>query len=257
MDFQERLYTLRRRAGLSQEGLANQLGVTRQAVQKWEAGTARPDLENLVALARQFDVSLDYLVTGEESVPRPQAEPGCQRSYADPYVFEYKSKRTLFGIPLVHVRLGYRRPTVAKGIFAVGNVAVGVFTLGAISTGIFSFGGISLGLLLALGGLGIGGIALGGCAIGLIALGGAAIGIFSMGGGAVGMYAVGGGAFASKIAIGDSASGPLAIGRSAVSGAVTLRPDADPDVIRAAISQASPHLPQWIQDFFLSMAQLL
>lgn len=98
MDFQERLYTLRRRAGLSQEGLANQLGVTRQAVQKWEAGTARPDLENLVALARQFDVSLDYLVTGEESVPRPQAEPGCQRSYADPYVFEYKSKRTLFGI---------------------------------------------------------------------------------------------------------------------------------------------------------------
>lgn len=257
MDFQERLYTLRRRAGLSQEGLANLLGVTRQAVQKWEAGTARPDLENLTALARQFGVSLDYLVTGEESVSRPQAEPVYERRYADPYVFEYKSKRTLFGLPLVHVKLGYRRPTLAKGIFAVGNVAVGVFTLGAISAGIFSFGGISLGLLLALGGLGIGGIALGGCAIGLVALGGAAIGVFSMGGGAVGMYAVGGGAFASKIAIGDSASAPLAIGRSSVSGAITLRPDADPDVIRAAINEAAPHLPQWIQDFFFSMAQLL
>ena len=51
MDFRERLFELRRQAGLSQEELANLLGLTRQAVQKWEAGTSRPDMDNLTALA--------------------------------------------------------------------------------------------------------------------------------------------------------------------------------------------------------------
>ena len=47
MEFQQRLYELRKQSGLSQEGLADLLGVSRQAVQKWEAGTSRPDLDNL------------------------------------------------------------------------------------------------------------------------------------------------------------------------------------------------------------------
>ena len=72
LEFQQRLYELRKKSGLSQEGLAELLGVSRQAVQKWEAGTSRPDLDNLAALARYFNVSLDYLVTGEErSAPPP------------------------------------------------------------------------------------------------------------------------------------------------------------------------------------------
>ena len=61
MEFQQRLYELRKQSGLSQEGLADLLGVSRQAVQKWEAGTSRPDLDNLAALGRYFNVSLDYL----------------------------------------------------------------------------------------------------------------------------------------------------------------------------------------------------
>lgn len=64
MEFQQRLYELRKQSGLSQEGLASLLGVTRQAVQKWESGSSRPDMDNLAALARYFNVSLDYLVTG-------------------------------------------------------------------------------------------------------------------------------------------------------------------------------------------------
>ena len=72
MEFQQRLYELRKKAGLSQEGLADLLGVTRQAVQKWEAGTSRPDMDNLAALARYFNVTLDYLVTGQEP-PAPAA----------------------------------------------------------------------------------------------------------------------------------------------------------------------------------------
>ena len=51
MDFQQRLYEMRKQSSLSQEGLASLLGVTRQAVQKWESGSSRPDMDNLAALA--------------------------------------------------------------------------------------------------------------------------------------------------------------------------------------------------------------
>ena len=67
MNFETRLYELRKKAGLSQEELANLVGVSRQAVQKWEAGTSRPDLDNLTALARYFNVTLDWLITGREA----------------------------------------------------------------------------------------------------------------------------------------------------------------------------------------------
>ena len=62
MEFRDRLYQLRRGRGISQEELANAVGVSRQAVQKWEAGSSTPDLDNLSALAEYFGVTLDYLV---------------------------------------------------------------------------------------------------------------------------------------------------------------------------------------------------
>jgi len=56
------IYKLRTGAKFSQEKFASMLGVSRQAVQKWESGSAQPDLGNLITIARQFDVSLDALV---------------------------------------------------------------------------------------------------------------------------------------------------------------------------------------------------
>lgn len=50
MQFSEKLMRLRRKAGLSQEQLADQLGVTRQSVSKWESGAAMPELGKLIAL---------------------------------------------------------------------------------------------------------------------------------------------------------------------------------------------------------------
>ena len=104
MEFQQRLYELRKQSGLSQEGLADLLGVSRQEVQKWEAGTSRPDLDNLAALGRYFNVSLDYLVTGQEAQVSPsQVTTTIVNNYYTPFHYEYKSKRTLFGLPLVPV----------------------------------------------------------------------------------------------------------------------------------------------------------
>lgn len=114
MEFQQRLYELRKQSGLSQEGLASLLGVTRQAVQKWESGSSRPDMDNLAALARYFNVSLDYLVTGEErSAPPPAAT--IINNYYSRWHYEYKSPQTFFGLPLIHIRLGERGLCTARG----------------------------------------------------------------------------------------------------------------------------------------------
>ena len=218
MDFQERLFNLRRQAGLSQEELANLLNVTRQAVQKWEAGASRPDMDNLVLLAEYFQVSLDYLVTGKEAAPPPQSTQTVVNNYYHPW-YEYKSKRTLFGLPLVHINMGFGL-RVAKGIIAIGNISIGVLSIGGLALGLISFGGLALGLLLVLAGVGVGAVAFGGLAVGALAVGGLALGWFVWGGIACGVYSVGGLAFASKVAVGGMASAPLAFG-SEVQGAQT------------------------------------
>lgn len=255
MEFQQRLYELRKQSGLSQEGLADLLGVSRQAVQKWEAGTSRPDLDNLAALGRYFNVSLDYLVTGQEAqVSHDPAPTTIVNNYYSAFHYEYKSKRTLFGLPLVHIRLGHRGMGVAKGILAIGNVALGVFTLGGFSFGLFSVGGLSFGLLFALGGWAMGALAIGGLAVGLLAFGGGAVGLFAMGGGAFGVYAAGGGAIASEIAIGGSAQAPLAIGEAA-EGALTFDRNADPAAVEAAIRAAAHSAPKFLQDLLVFLGQ--
>lgn len=65
MTLGERLIQLRAKAGLSQDTLAEQLGVSRQSVSKWENDASVPDLEKLVKLSGVFDISLDELVKGE------------------------------------------------------------------------------------------------------------------------------------------------------------------------------------------------
>lgn len=76
MTLGERIYRLRRRAGWSQEELADRCGVSRQSVSKWESGQSTPDLEKLVQLSRTFDVTTDYLLLGEEDEPaQPEPEP--------------------------------------------------------------------------------------------------------------------------------------------------------------------------------------
>lgn len=61
-----RLYELRKEKGLSQEELAEKLGVSRQAVSKWERSEASPDTDNLIALAKIYGLSLDELVYGKK-----------------------------------------------------------------------------------------------------------------------------------------------------------------------------------------------
>ena len=90
MPLNEKLRQLRRAKGLSQEALAEKLGLSRQAVAKWESGASRPSTENLLALAGIFGVSLDELaLPREEEAPDVKAnlaiicQAGCLSACAD------------------------------------------------------------------------------------------------------------------------------------------------------------------------------
>ena len=71
MSFADKLQSERRKNGLTQEDLAEAMGVSRQAVSKWEQGEGWPEAEKLLALADRFGVSLDYLM---DRAPRENAQ---------------------------------------------------------------------------------------------------------------------------------------------------------------------------------------
>lgn len=69
--FSERLKKLRENKQLSQEYVAKKLGITRQGYAKYEKGTAQPDFDSLKKLSLLFEVSIDYLITGNEYATSP------------------------------------------------------------------------------------------------------------------------------------------------------------------------------------------
>ena len=71
MTFAEKLKTIRKQAGMSQERLAEKLGVSRQAVTKWETDTGIPDIENMMAISTLFDISVDELLSNEKGAKKP------------------------------------------------------------------------------------------------------------------------------------------------------------------------------------------
>ena len=73
MTLSEKLQSLRKAAGLSQEALAERLNVTRQAVSKWETGEGKPDIDNLLPLAKLLGTTVDYLL--DDSAAEPGAAP--------------------------------------------------------------------------------------------------------------------------------------------------------------------------------------
>ena len=90
MKLSEKLVALRKGQGLSQEAMAERLGVSRQAISRWEGGSAQPDAGNLFQISRLFQVSADYLLDDTlDQPPQPNAPP------ADPL-----KKRRLAGILL-------------------------------------------------------------------------------------------------------------------------------------------------------------
>ena len=244
MTFSEKLTDLRRKSGMSQEQLADRLGVTRQSVSKWESGTAMPELVKLISLSELFGVTVDYLVkdwieepaaeSGGEDLSARQAERLEQKvdeltNYVKGRVYRYDSKTRIFGLPLVSIRFGFTRngrvsiENVARGVIAIGNCAVGVVAIGIIGVGLLSFGVVSMGLL-------------------------------ALGVSAVGVYAGGVAAIAAKIAVAVSAVAPTAVGEFASGSHVLLWGDGltAPEV-RSFLLEHHPDLWQPLLDLFASL----
>ena len=68
MTIGDRIQNLRKTKGMSQEELADAIGVSRQAVSKWESEQAAPDLEKVIIMSDLFEVTTDYLLKGIEPV---------------------------------------------------------------------------------------------------------------------------------------------------------------------------------------------
>lgn len=266
MRFDEKLIMLRKQRGLSQEQLADRLGVTRQSVSKWESGLALPELMKIITLSEIFDVSVDYLVkdyiedeAGNGGDKESDSSAGGNssgqigynnlkleqtvdeiRSYMRGY--EFTSKTKIAGIPLVSIRLSRRlgKGSVAKGIIAIGNVSVGVISIGLVSAGVFSFGCLALGVL-----------ALGAMAVGIAAFGAAALGILTVGSAAAGIYAGGVAVYGSEIAVGVAAWGKTVIGES-TKGVHQLQyyDGIAESVIRNFLTEHHPGLWKPLLDFF-------
>lgn len=66
MDFSEKLRSMRKEYKMSQEQLAEKLNVSRQAITKWETGGGLPDIENVLAIAELFQISLDELLSAKK-----------------------------------------------------------------------------------------------------------------------------------------------------------------------------------------------
>lgn len=245
MEFAGKLMVLRRQRGLSQEELGDLIGVSRQAVSKWETGQSTPELSKLIELARVFELSTDELLG--LSPERLAIE--CPRQHS----YEYRSAREFRGLPLVHINVGRGRK--AKGIIAIGNAATGVVAVGFAACGLISVGCVSCGLL-ALGCLAAGLAAFGSVTVGMIAIGAVAVGIYAVGGLAVGQFALGGAAIGGDFAYGGYASARIAVGDDG-SGVHLFLLDqrgvdwTPADVLRLIESENLP-LPRWLTKLLLN-----
>lgn len=76
MKLNEKIYLCRKKAGLSQDALAERLGVSRQAISKWETGESVPDTGKLLPLANALGVSLDWLLSEDGPGEAAAAPPG-------------------------------------------------------------------------------------------------------------------------------------------------------------------------------------
>jgi len=74
MNLSDRIQYLRKVRGISQEGLADQIGVSRQAVSKWESEQSMPDLDKIISMSDYFEVTTDYLLKGIEPVVQKEEE---------------------------------------------------------------------------------------------------------------------------------------------------------------------------------------
>lgn len=283
MTLGEKLAKLRKGKNITQEQLADYLGVSRQSISKWESDIAYPETEKLVRISELFECSLDYLLKESITEKEDKTEVSdAQKSRVDTLAFslnrildfhyEYKSQKTFCGIPLVHINIG--RGRTAKGIVAIGLKSLGVVSIGLLSVGLLSFGSLAVGLLglgvLGVGILGFGVFALGflsggAISVGIMAFGAISIGVMSCGAMSIGQFAVGAFARGRYFAFGDNAKANVAIGATKADGTLYTYfteiqnnfSGYDIQTVISILDNTVPSSLKWLVNMALSIANII
>ena len=144
MKIYDKILYCRKKIGMSQETLADKLGVSRQAISKWECGSASPEIENLLALSKLFGVTTDWLLNDESGIPTEEEHTSASNdtseesntkeenttSRASSRSTEHKNDEWINNLPR----------TLGRGVKRFGWL-VGVW-ISCIGAGIAGFGGI-------------------------------------------------------------------------------------------------------------------
>lgn len=159
MNIGSKISQCRKRAGISQEKLAEQLGISRQAVSRWETGEAVPDIEKVVRLSHIFGVSTDYLLLDEQeeaASPLPSSSEAMDTGIPSTAVLERRRRfRIVFGLSLLILGLGISAAAlILAGIWAA-HATQWWTAYGAFGTGLFKTWRMALlisGAVLAIAG---------------------------------------------------------------------------------------------------------
>lgn len=257
MTLGEKLSKLRKSNNYTQEQLAGILGVSRQAVGKWESDNAYPETEKLIRMSELFGCSLDYLLKDElETEQKPPTEKNIP--IRKRVIRERRSQRMIGGVSLWHVGKRARGIVAvgmdARGIVAVGLNARGILSFGLLSAGLFAYGLLSLGIL-AIGMAAVGLFSAGCFSVGIVSAGAISFGVVSLGAIAVGKCSAGALAVGKYIAVGDHARAMIAVGETQASGSLyrfvgTLTPQ-NVVQIQHLIEKTVPSYLQWAANLIM------
>ena len=127
MTIGQRIAHKRKELGLSQEGLGDRLGVSRQSIYKWESDTALPEIDKLIALSRLFGVSVGWLLGVEES-PSPEADPSGELTEQQLHMVEELVRRYSGTRGLSPHRRKVLKLAVAAGAVCLAGVLYSLFS---------------------------------------------------------------------------------------------------------------------------------
>ena len=255
MTLGEKLTKKRKEFNYTQEQLASLLGVSRQSISKWESDLAYPETDKLVRMSEMYQCSLDYLMKDEVEEENSEESEKRTNYHPYPFIYEKKSEKTLWGMPLWHIGKKARGVIAigvnAKGIIAIGCKAQGIISVGVLSIGVISLGTLSLGLL-ALGMTAIGLLAAGCFSIGIVATGAICLGFLTLGAVCKGDFAIGALAFGKYFALGSHAFGDIAIGKTKAVGETFTKlgelGKQDIPLIKSILDEKVPFYLAWIKD---------
>ena len=140
MNFHEKLYALRKASGMTQTDLAEKLDVSRQAVSRWEMGTAKPEVDTLIAISELFGVTLDSLLKDQKE-PQEQGNPQLPRETADeeesPSIKWARAAMVLFVVGLgILLNVWFFTSMIGKPFPAVYRWAGGIMIAAAVVIGL-------------------------------------------------------------------------------------------------------------------------